>query len=355
MKIAIALSGGVDSSTAAYLLKQQGHDVFGLFMKNWEETDSDGRCTAEEDYADVVRVCEALDIPYYSVNFAKEYWDQVFSHFLDEMKLGYTPNPDILCNREIKFKVLYEKALALGADMLATGHYCQTDGAVLLKGSDPNKDQSYFLYTIKRSILKNVLFPIGNLQKPKVRAFAEEANLPVFNKKDSTGICFIGERHFGEFLSKYLPPEEGPIETLDGKVLGTHTGAHYFTLGQRKGLGIGGEGDAYFVVGKDIKRNAVIIAQGKNHPALFSYSLTADEISWVGEPPKLPLRCAAKIRYRQQEEPCLVESLGKDQLRVTFDQPQRAITPRQSVVFYDGPHCLGGAMIERAGVSLFSN
>lgn len=355
MKIAVALSGGVDSSVTAYLLKQAGHDVFGLFMKNWEEKDTDGHCLAEKDYQDVIQVCEVLGIPYYGVNFAEEYWNQVFTGFLEEIKLGYTPNPDILCNREIKFNALYKKALALGADVLATGHYCQTENGLLLKGCDPGKDQSYFLYTVKKEILKQVLFPIGAYLKPDVRKIAEEARLPVFDKKDSTGICFIGKRNFKDFIEKYVPNEDGPLETVEGKTVGTHTGAYYYTIGQRKGMGIGGPGDAWFVVGKEMSRNAVIVAQGKDHPALFSYTLTATDLSWVDAPPTFPFKCRAKIRYRQNDQACTVEKLESDKVLVTFELPQRAITPRQSIVFYNQDVCLGGAMIESAGLSLWSN
>lgn len=347
MKIAVALSGGVDSSTALYLLKKGGHDVFGLFMKNWEEKDGDGACLAEEDFEDAQRVCQILDVPYYGVNFAEEYWDNVFSHFLRELELGYTPNPDILCNREIKFKVLFEKAKALGADALATGHYCQTENGALFKGLDPNKDQSYFLYPVKKRVLNEVLFPIGHLQKNVVRKIAEEAHLPVFSKKDSTGICFIGKRNFRSFLEKYIPNEKGPIETVEGKEIGTHDGIFYYTIGQRKGMAIGGPGEAWFVAGKDRKRNALIVAQGANHPALFAPGLLATDLSWVEDPPSFPLRCHAKVRYRQMEQPCVVQQEG-EQLRVYFDHPQRAITPRQSVVFYQGMRCLGGAIISQA-------
>ncbi len=345
MKIAVALSGGVDSSTALYLLKKEGYDLFGLFMRNWEEEDSDGHCIAERDAEDARNVCELLDIPFYTVNFAKEYWDNVFTHFLKEIELGYTPNPDILCNREIKFKVLFEKALSLGANALATGHYCQIQNGQLHKGLDPNKDQSYFLYTIKEKTLNQVRFPIGHLEKPQVRALAKTASLPVFSKKDSTGICFIGKRNFRAFLEKYIPHEPGIIETVDGKQVGTHDGIYYYTIGQRKGMGVGGPGDAWFVAAKDKANRKLIIAQGEDHPALFAPALLATEPSWVSEEPTFPLRCHAKIRYRQTEQPCTVEKQG-DTLHVHFKKPQRAITPRQSVVFYDGSNCLGGAIIE---------
>ncbi|WP_316357959.1 tRNA 2-thiouridine(34) synthase MnmA [Candidatus Neptunichlamydia sp. REUL1] len=346
MKIAVALSGGVDSATALYLLKKTGHDVFGLFMKNWEE-EQDGSCIAEKDADDARAVCYLLNVPYYSVNFAQEYWDNVFTHFLKEIELGHTPNPDVLCNREIKFKLLFEKAKALGANALATGHYCQTKNGTLMKGNDPGKDQSYFLYTVKNQVLNEVLFPIGHMKKTEVRRIAEQAHLPVFNKKDSTGICFIGKRNFRTFLEKYIPHEPGVIETIEGTEIGTHDGIYYYTIGQRKGMGIGGPGDAWFVVNKQKESRKLIVVQGENHPALFANALTATDISWVGSAPELPFKCKAKVRYRQIEEPCTVSKQG-DMLLVTFDEPQRAVTPRQSVVFYDGDTCLGGAIIKEA-------
>ncbi|MCB1107729.1 MAG: tRNA 2-thiouridine(34) synthase MnmA [Chlamydiia bacterium] len=346
MKIAVALSGGVDSAVSLYLLKKEGHDVFALFMKNWEEED-EGSCIAEKDADDARAVCDLLDVPFYPVNFTKEYWENVFTDFLEEIKLGHTPNPDILCNREIKFKALFEKAKSLGANALATGHYCQTERGSLLKGNDPKKDQSYFLYAIKENTLNEVLFPIGHLEKKEVRKIAKEANLPLFNKKDSTGICFIGKRNFRQFLEQYLPHEPGIIETIDGKKIGTHDGIYYYTIGQRKGMGIGGAGEAWFVAQKQKETRKLIVAQGENHPALFAPALTATDISWIGSPPSFPLKCKAKIRYRQVEEPCTVTS-EQEVLYVTFDKEQRAITPRQSVVFYDDNRCLGGAIIKEA-------
>ncbi len=343
MKIVVGMSGGVDSAVSALLLKEQGHEVIGLFMKNWEE--EEGACHALEDYEDVVKVCEQLKIPYYSVSFAKEYWENVFTHFLEELKLGFTPNPDILCNREIKFKLLLDKALSLGADALATGHYCRTDGTLLLKGSDPQKDQSYFLYTIKESILPSVLFPVGNMEKAAVREIAKKAGLANAAKKDSTGICFIGKRDFKSFLNRYLPYQKGEFRTLDGNIVGEHDGIAYYTIGQRKGLGIGGPGDAWFVVKKDVERNIVFIEQGDDHPALYTSELIATDVSWVGIPPVAPYRCSAKVRYRQPDQVCTITQIDADHLRVTFDQPQRAVTPRQSIVFYDGDVCLGGALI----------
>ncbi|MBS0603834.1 MAG: tRNA 2-thiouridine(34) synthase MnmA [Verrucomicrobia bacterium] len=348
--VVVGMSGGVDSSVTALLLKQQGCRVIGMFMKNWEEKDESGVCRSTRDYEDVVKVCEQLEIPYYSVNFVKEYQEQVFSHFLSELKQGFTPNPDILCNREIKFKVFLEKALSIGADFLATGHYCQrSEGGSpqLLKGADQGKDQSYFLYTIPSTALQKVLFPIGHLQKSEVRRLAKEHNLATSEKKDSTGICFIGKRDFKEFTGRYLGYQKGNFETLSGKVVGRHDGIAFYTIGQRKGLGIGGPGDAWFVVGKDIARNAVIIEQGEDHPSLYRSALMATDLSWVaGHPPApLPYHCAAKVRYRQPEQPCVIEKIENGRAIVRFLEPQRAVTPRQSIVFYQGDICLGGGMI----------
>ncbi len=349
MKVIVGMSGGVDSSVSALLLKQQGYEVVGLFMKNWEETDGSGSCHATRDFEDVASVCQVLDIPYYGVNFVKEYQELVFDSFVSELKEGYTPNPDILCNREIKFKVFLEKAKSLGADFLATGHYCQTQDGILLKGSDRGKDQSYFLYTLQEEALKGVLFPIGNLEKAEVRKLALAHGLPVHDKKDSTGICFIGKRDFKEFISRYIPYHPGDFTTLDGQVVGRHDGAAYYTIGQRKGLGIGGPGDAWFVVKKDMERNLVYVEQGSDHPALYARGLIAREWSFVsGEIPALPFTCRAKIRYRQEDQGCTIERIEGDRLYVSFDVPQRAITPRQSVVFYTGQVCLGGALIETA-------
>lgn len=348
--VVVGMSGGVDSSVTALLLKEEGYHVIGLFMKNWEETNAEGVCNAQADYEDVAKVCDHLKIPYYSVNFVKEYQEHVFSHFLEELKQGYTPNPDILCNREIKFKFFLEKALELGADFLATGHYCQIGknetGLQLLKGDDPLKDQSYFLYTLQQKALKKVLFPIGHLEKKEVRKIAHAHGLATSLKKDSTGICFIGKRDFKEFLSPYLGFQKGTFETLSGQVIGEHEGMAYYTIGQRKGLKIGGEGEAWFVVGKDPKRNVVFIEQGAEHPALYADRLMATELSWVsGYAPQLPFTCHAKIRYRQGDQACVIESIEKDVAEVRFLRPQRAITPRQSIVFYADQICLGGGMI----------
>lgn len=358
--VIVGMSGGVDSSVCAALLKEEGYNVVGLFMKNWEELDEFGVCQSSKEFADVARVCEKLDIPYHSVDFIEEYRTQVFDHFIEEYKLGYTPNPDVLCNREIKFKVFYDKARMLGADFLATGHYCQkrlneAGDYTLVKGADPLKDQSYFLYTIASDVLKNVLFPIGHLPKTEVRKLAAKYDLSTKFKKDSTGICFIGERNFKKFLSNYITFEDGNFETLEGVVVGRHTGATYYTIGQRKGLGLGGQGEAWFVVGKDIKRNVVIVERGENHPAMYADSLTATDLSFTCGALKkdLPYKCTAKIRYRQQDQACTILAIKNGVMTVEFDKPQRAITPRQSIVFYDGDECLGGAMIEKAGPSYY--
>ena len=357
--VIVGMSGGVDSSVTAAVLKEQGFKVVGLFMKNWEEFDEHGVCQSSLEYADVIKVCEKLDIPYYSVDFIEEYKQQVFKQFVEEYKLGFTPNPDILCNREIKFKVFFEKAMELGADYLATGHYCQSkliNGEYcLVKGADPLKDQSYFLYTNKKEILEKVLFPIGHIPKTEVRAIAAKYDLATKEKKDSTGICFIGERNFKKFLSNYVTFEDGNFESLDGTVVGRHTGATYYTLGQRKGLGLGGQGEPWFVVGKDMSRNVVFVERGEFHPHLYSDSLTATDLSFVSGKwnKELPYKCKAKVRYRQKDQDCTVVEIIGDKIFVEFDSPQRAITPRQSVVFYDGDICLGGAMIESSGPSYF--
>lgn len=343
--VVVGMSGGVDSSVTALLVKLQGYKVMGLFMKNWDETNPDGSCTADQDYQDVIKVCERLDIPYYSVNFVKEYWDGVFSEFLDDYKKGFTPNPDILCNREIKFKVFYQRAKLLGADYLATGHYCQIKDGVLTKGADPNKDQTYFLYAVQKDVFKDVLFPIGHLPKPKVRELAGKFNLATSTKKDSTGICFIGERNFKDFLSQYITSAKGNFVDVNGKVLGQHDGTCFYTLGQRKGMGIGGPGEPWFVVAKNLSTNEVVLAQGQDHPALYADGLTAVELNWLIDSPETHFKCKAKIRYRQKEEACTVV-VDNGVAKVTFDRPQRAMTERQSVVFYDGDKCIGGGIIE---------
>lgn len=344
--VVVGMSGGVDSSVTALLLKEQGYRVIGLFMKNWEE---EGPCPAQLDYEDVVAVCNQIGIPHYSVNFSKEYWDKVFAKCLIDYEAGYTPNPDILCNREIKFKVFFEKALHLGADYLATGHYCRSihhEGTWNLgRGRDSNKDQSYFLYTLKSAILQRVLFPLGEMTKQEVRAVAEKAGLATASKKDSTGICFIGKRDFKEFLTQYIPNRPGNLETGDGTVVGTHDGIAYYTIGQRRGLGLGGEGDAWYVVRKDVARNVIVVERGEGHPDLYRDSLTASEATWIGKTPEFPLICTAKVRYRAQDVPCTVIS-HEDKIKVLFETPQKAITSRQSIVFYQGDLCLGGALID---------
>lgn len=353
--VIVGLSGGVDSSVAALLLQQQGYKVEGMFMKNWEEDDSEDYCSAAEDLADARSVSESLGLPLHAVNFSAEYWDRVFSHFLREYEAGRTPNPDILCNREIKFKAFLDHALKLGADYIATGHYARVDSKDgrfrLLKGRDSGKDQSYFLYTLGQQQLSRSLFPVGELEKHEVRHIAEEHHLVTFDKKDSTGICFIGERNFREFLSRYLPAQSGEIQTPEGRVIGHHSGLMYYTLGQRQGLGIGGvpgtNDDPWYVVAKDMEHNILIAAQGHNHPLLFSQSLKASQLSWVdGTGPVAPYRCRAKTRYRQPDQACTITRLENDQCEVVFEEPQRAVTPGQSVVFYDGEVCLGGGVIE---------
>jgi tRNA-specific 2-thiouridylase len=359
--VVVGMSGGVDSSVSAFLLKEQGYRVIGMFMKNWEEPNNEGGvCPAAIEFEDVVRVCDQLDIPYYSVNFVQEYRDHVFSHFLREFQAGHTPNPDILCNREIKFKVLLDKAIELGADFLATGHYCQNvrhqNGEFqLLKGLDPGKDQSYFLHAITEKALQKVLFPVGNLHKSEVRRIAKAQNLATSEKKDSTGICFIGERDFKQFLLQYLPGKPGDFEDLSGKKVGRHDGVAYYTPGQRKGLGIGGPGEAWFVVDKDIERNVVILAQGDRHPALYCDELVAVDLHWISPngPPVLPLSCKAKIRYRQADQECML-SFEDGKAIVRFAIPQRAVSIGQSVVFYDNDVCLGGGTIHLPGHSYYA-
>jgi len=354
--VIVGLSGGVDSSVAAILLQQQGYYVEGMFMKNWEEDDSEGYCSAAEDLADARSVSDALGLTLHAVNFSAEYWDRVFSYFLDEYGAGRTPNPDILCNREIKFKAFLDHALSLGAHRIATGHYARVafqDGEYrLLKGRDTGKDQSYFLYTLGQYQLSKTLFPVGELEKSEVRRIAEQHHLVTYNKKDSTGICFIGERDFRDFLSRYLPAQPGEIQTPEGKLIGHHNGLMYYTLGQRQGLGIGGvagsSDEPWYVVGKDMEHNVLLAAQGHDHPLLFSQSLQASQLSWIdGKGPTASIQCRAKTRYRQPDQACIITRLGTNSCEVEFEQPQRAVTPGQSVVFYDGDICLGGGIIEQ--------
>jgi tRNA-specific 2-thiouridylase len=356
VNIVVGMSGGVDSSVAALLLKKQGYNVIGVFMKNWDEPDENGICTATEDYEEAVRVCNQLEIPYYSVNFVKEYWDRVFTYFLEEYKRGRTPNPDVLCNKEIKFKMFLDYAMKIGADYLATGHYARVrrqDGKTHLhKGVDLGKDQSYFLCALNQTQLSKAIFPIGNMEKREVRQLAEEAGLTTAQRKDSTGICFIGERNFKEFLGNYLPAQPGEIRNLEdpNQLLGEHDGLMYYTLGQRKGLGIGGgfgSGDPWFVADKDLKNNILYVVQGDKNPALYSKGLTATDINWVaGQPPAKQFACQAKFRYRQPDQGVQVEVTGETTCKVLFDKPQKAVTPGQFVVFYDGDECLGGGPIE---------
>jgi tRNA-specific 2-thiouridylase len=348
------MSGGVDSAVAALLLKRQGHDVVGVFMKNWEEEDDEtGVCTAASDYEDVKSVCAAIGIPYYTVNFAREYRDRVFSYFLEEYARGRTPNPDVLCNCEIKFRAFLDFAVSTGAETLATGHYARldkTDGVKLLRARDLGKDQTYFLAGLTQDQLRNAMFPIGELQKSEVRALALESGLSNAAKKDSTGICFIGERNFKQFLMQFLPAQQGDMVDETGRVIAKHDGLMYYTLGQRKGLGIGGRsdgsGESWFVIGKDLKRNLLIVQQGE-HDELFSLSLDAEKINWIaGNPPANEFACTAKFRYRQPDQSVRVTIKGSG-AHVAFDQPQRAVTPGQWVVFYQGDVCLGGGPIDR--------
>ncbi|MBF0469812.1 MAG: tRNA 2-thiouridine(34) synthase MnmA [Gammaproteobacteria bacterium] len=354
-KVVIGLSGGVDSSVATLLLQQQGYHLQALFMKNWEEDDHEGYCAAAEDLGDATAVADRLGVELTTMNFATEYWDRVFTNFLSEYAAGRTPNPDILCNREIKFRAFLDHALDQGADYIATGHYArirQHRGEMqLLRGIDPNKDQSYFLYTLNQHQLSHALFPLGSLDKREVRRLAAAAGLTTHNKKDSTGICFIGERRFRDFLERYLPAKPGKMVTPEGREIGTHSGLMYYTLGQRQGLGIGGvkgyPEEPWFVLAKDLPQNKLVVGQGHHHPLLLSSELFADTLHWIsGTPPDSEEEgLTAQIRYRQTAQPCRLQWQGDDQMRLEFSQPQWAITPGQSVVIYRNQQCLGGGVI----------
>lgn len=351
-KVVVGMSGGVDSSVAALLLKEQGYEVIGLFMKNWEDDDTDDYCPSRQDLIDAVSVADRIGIDIEAVNFSTDYKERVFQNFLNEYQAGRTPNPDILCNAEIKFKAFLDHALRMGAEKIATGHYAkvaEVDGLFQLqKASDKTKDQSYFLYRLNQQQLSKSLFPLGDIPKTTVRDIAKKYGLSNHDKKDSTGICFIGERPFREFLSRYLPRDPGLIKTPEGKVVGKHEGLMYYTLGQRKGLGIGGDGDAWYVAGKDLSRNTLIAVQGRNHPALLKHNLMASQLHWIsGEAPKVGEDFASKTRYRQQDMACSISAINDEICEVNFIDPQWAVTPGQSFVAYQGEVCIGGGIIER--------
>lgn len=349
-KIAIGISGGVDSAVSAYLLKKQGYDVMGVFMKNWNEEDENGVCTADQDFEEVRRVCDKIGIPYYSVNFAREYWERVFSLFLEEYKAGRTPNPDVLCNKEIKFKAFLDFCMDIGAEEIATGHYCRVnkwDGTRLLKGRDSRKDQSYFLCTLKAEQLERVEFPVGGYTKEYVRQIARDAGLPVADKKNSTGICFIGERNFRKFLQGYLPAQPGEMRTTAGEYIGMHQGLMYYTLGQRRGLNIGGRGtgERWFVVDKDLKNNILYVEQGEDSPKLYSRVCAVGSFSFVNPMDVKEFDCTAKFRYRQPDQKVHVYVEG-DHVLIEAREKQRAVTPGQYAVLYSGDECLGGGPVD---------
>ena len=356
MRVVVGMSGGVDSSVSALLMQRAGHEVIGVFMNNWEEKDPNGVCTSEREWADARAVCEHIGIPYYSVNFAREYRDRVFAHFLEEYRKGRTPNPDVLCNREIKFNVFLDFAEKLGAEKLVTGHFAniqrlENGEYQLLRAADENKDQTYFLYMINQRALSKAIFPVGNLRKDQVREIAREAGIPVSEKKDSTGVCFIGERNFKQFLSGYLPAQPGDMITTDGKVVGRHDGLMYYTLGQRRGLGIGGSGDGrrWFVVKKDLANNLLVVQQGEDSPLLYTHQATGSELTWLAGHAPVPdgqmLECQVRLRHRQPLQACRL-TLKDGQALMEFPQAQRAVTPGQSAVFYQDQVCLGGAIVD---------
>lgn len=361
-KVILGLSGGVDSSVAAYLLLEAGYDVEAVFMRNWDSavnndilgnpTLDDEICPQERDYFDAKQVADQLGIKIHKVNFVKEYWDSVFTYFLDEYKKGRTPNPDIMCNKEVKFKAFLNYAENLDADYIAMGHYArvihEADRSLLLRGVDANKDQTYFLCQLSEAQLRKSLFPIGHLQKSEVREIAKKLNLATATKKDSTGICFIGERDFNKFLENYLPAQPGKMMTLDGEVIGTHQGLMYYTIGQRKGLGIGGRGDAWFVIGKDLVNNILLVGQGFEHPYTYSDSCIVTDVNWLGDAFTGQYACTAKFRYRQADNEVILTWLDEQTLKVDFKTPIRAITPGQAAVFYQGERCLGGGFIDSA-------
>jgi tRNA-specific 2-thiouridylase len=348
-RVVVGMSGGVDSSVAALLLKRAGHDVVGLFMKNWEDDDNDEYCSTRQDLIDAAAAADVIGVELEAVNFSAQYKDRVFADFLREYSAGRTPNPDVLCNAEIKFKAFLDHAMRLGASRMATGHYARvarnSKNFELLRGLDAGKDQSYFLHRLSQDQLARVLFPVGHMRKSQVRRIAQEAGLPNHAKKDSTGICFIGERPFREFLNRYLPRKPGAIKTADGKIVGEHIGLAFYTIGQRKGLGIGGAGEPWYVADKRLERNELVVVQGHDHPLLLRKTLAAEDPSWISGNPPGEKAFSAKTRYRQADAACSVERALESGIKVDFATPQWAVTPGQSVVLYDGEICLGGGVI----------